>query len=308
MKIYKLPCRLPADALPAGCTAALGNFDGVHLGHKALFEEALKTPPCAVWTFTEPAKPNSPTPFLTDAKERLRLFSLCGLDYAVMEDFSLVKDLSCEEFVGKYLYEKLRLARVVCGFNYRFGKGGKGNAGELKKLCGEYGIECTVIPPVTIKGREISSSIIREMILCGDTEGAEALLGHPFSLTSPVIHGKNLGSLFNTPTVNQEIPQGMIIPKYGVYATAVTVDGKVFPGATNVGIRPTLNDGDKVNCETNIVGFSGDLYGKDIRIDFLKMVRDEQKFPDKGALFSQIKKDAERCRMIFTEHSERNRS
>lgn len=308
MKIINLPGLTPTDSLPEGGCAALGNFDGVHMGHKALFREAEKYSPAVVWTFSSPAKPNSPTPLLTDLGERLRLFSLCGMEYAVVEDFHELKDLSCEEFVKYRLSEKLRLSRVVCGENYRFGKGGTGNAADLCALCEKYGIECTVVPPVTDGGSEVSSSRIREYIRCGNTEHAERLLGHLYSFSSPVIHGKRMGSAFGVPTVNQKIPEGMAVPANGVYATAVTVDGEVFAGATDVGVRPTVEDGGALFCETNIIGCTGDLYEKTVRIGFIKRIRGEEKFSSADSLFTQIRKDAEICAAIFEQYRERSRT
>lgn len=308
MKIYNLSDFSERNDLPEGCTVALGNFDGVHAGHKALFSEALKKPLSAVWTFTSPAKPNSPTEILTDTEERLRLFSACGLGFAVLEEFEAVRNFSPRDFVAKILCENLAVSGVVCGYNFRFGKGGAGNAEELKKLCAEFSLECTVIPPVEIDGMTVSSSAVKEALQKGDAEKASVFLGRNYSLCSTVLHGKSLGRKFKTPTVNQKFHKGSVIPKSGVYATAVRFDGKVFPGATNVGCRPTIDDGNEVNCETNIIGFSGELYGKEITVEFLKFVREETVFSDEDALFERIKKDIAVCSEIFRNSSERNKS
>lgn len=311
MKIYRLPSLAEVTALPDGACAALGNFDGVHLGHKALLREAAKKSPCAVWTFSVPEKAEFTVPLLTEPTVRLRMFYSCGIEYAVTEDFDAVRNLSCEEFVRDVLHEKLHIGSVVCGYNHRFGKGGTGTAQDMQALCRRYGMECTVVPPVTCDGVAVSSSIIREKLAAGDVRAVARLLGRPFSLSSPVVHGKSLGSAYQIPTVNQKIPKRAQTPLFGVYATAVTVDGEVYAGATNVGVRPTLNDGNEVNCETNIIGFSGDLYGREIRVDFLEFVRNERKFEDKDELFSQIRKDIEACRKIFadlSQCSERNPS
>lgn len=305
MVIYRLSDLRTVPSLPKGGCAALGNFDGVHIGHRALFKEALKSSVSVVWTFVEPAKPAAPVPLLTDLSERLRLFAEMGLSYAVITDFQSVRELSCSEFVRDHLKGTLGLSSAVCGYNYRFGRSGAGDSVLFSRLCRENGIACTVVPKVCIDGEEISSSRIRELILNGDVKEAKKLLGHPYSFTSPVLHGMRLGSSFSTPTVNQNIPSPFAVPARGVYATCVHIGEKIYPGATNVGVRPTVSDGKDLNCETNIIGFSGDLYGSSLRIDFLEKLRDEKEFSDKDALFSQIKKDIDECARIFGQFSER---
>lgn len=306
MTVYKLPELSALPSLPEGASAALGNFDGVHIGHRELFRAAAEKRPSVIWTFSVPAKPGAPVKFITSPGERLSLFSESGADYAVTVDFDSVKDMTPEEFVRDHLKGTLHISRAVCGYNFRFGRGGAGNADGLRALCEKYGLECTVVPEVSADGREVSSSLIRELISRGDTESAAKYLGRSFSLCAPVIHGKGLGRSCGFPTVNQLFPEDCIVPACGVYAAAVEVDGKVYPGAANVGMRPTVSDGNDVNCETYIIGFSGDLYGKTVRVSFLRKIRDEITFPDTDRLFARIREDSEICLRIFGEFSERN--
>lgn len=301
MIIYKLPeCRV-IEKLPEGCALALGNFDGVHKGHQKLFELAgKKGHKKTVWTFTTLAKPGLTVPYLTDMKTKIALFKQYGIDYAVFEDFEDIRNIEYTDFAKKYLVDKFSPARVVCGFNFRFGHGGKGNAAKLQRLLSEINIDVDVLQPVLCHSKTVSSSSVRDAIILGDMEEAAELLGHPFSVSFPVVSGKKLGRKMGFPTINQNFPEGHIIPRYGVYACTATVDEKVYIAVTNVGIRPTVSDADAaVNCETHILDYSGDLYGKEIKIDFFKMIREEITFSSIEALTAQLKKDIECAKAFF---------
>ena len=301
MIIYKLPeCRV-IDKLPEGCAIALGNFDGVHRGHQRLFELAgIKGHKKTAWTFTSLAKPDIVVPYLTDTEAKLAYFIEYGLDYAVFEDFEAVRNIEYYDFASGYLVDTFCPARVVCGFNFRFGHGGKGNADSLKALLTEKGVDVDILQPVFSHGKAISSSIIRGAIAEGDMEGARELLGHPFSVKLPVVEGKKLGRQMGTPTINQNFPKGHIIPKHGIYACTATFDGEKHLAVTNVGIRPTVSDEKSlVNCETHIIDYFGDLYGKEVKIDFHSYLRNEMKFEDVNALAAQIKKDVESTKAFF---------
>lgn len=304
MTIYKLPEKCLVDSLPAGCAVALGNFDGVHIGHKQLFRLAGKNGhKTAAWTFTSLAKPGATVPFLTDMQTRLELFCSCGLDYAIFEEFENIRNMDCREFVCGYLVSSFSPARVVCGFNFRFGRGGAGDADTFRSLLNECNIDCEVMSAVYHNGVTVSSSYIREAILKGDMEGACQMLGHPFTMRFPVVEGKRLGRQMGKPTINQDFPAGHIIPRHGVYAARATVDDVIYAAVANVGTRPTVSeDISHVNCETHILDFSGDLYGKEIKIEFCKFLRDEAKFDSVDALFAQINADAERAAEIFASH------
>ncbi len=297
MIIYKLPECTPVSSLPEGAAVALGNFDGVHRGHQELFDasrllcsEGVCT--CAAaWTFTTLAKPSFSAPYITDMAAKMQLFSDYKLDYAVFEDFESIRNLECEPFVFQYLLEKLKVGACVCGFNFRFGKGGAGDADTLSRLLSEKNVPCRVLSPVMRHGLVVSSSEVRRRITEGDMDGAYDLLGHPFSIKFPVVHGKALGHTLGIPTINQSFPRGHIIPKRGIYACTCYVSGEIFLGVANVGKRPTFDDGESINCETHIINFSGDLYGKEIKVEFYKRLRDEKKFHSPEALCACIKED-----------------
>lgn len=311
MTIYKLPECTPVASLPEGAVLCLGNFDGVHRGHQRLFDcaremkDAKEASAACAWTFTSVAKAGSPVSCLTDICAKLRLFAEYGLDYAVFEDFSDVCDMSAEHFVSSYLCKGLSAAGVICGFNFRFGKGGEGNCDLLSSLAEENGIFCNVIDAVLSDGEVISSTLIREYITSGNISGAAKLLGHPFSIEFPVLHGKELGRTMGIPTINQSFPEGHIIPCMGIYACTCYVNGEIYLGVANVGVRPTVSSAGTVNCETHIINYSGDLYGKEIRVEFYERLREEMKFDCVDALRRQIRIDISECLDYFaTEYGE----
>ncbi len=301
MIIYKLPeCRV-IEKLPEGCAIALGNFDGVHRGHQKLFELAgEKGHKKVAWTFTTLAKPGLVVPYLTDMKAKLALFKEYGLDYAIFEEFESVRELDYICFARKYLVENFSPARVVCGFNFRFGHKGVGDAEMLRDLLSEIGVDVDVMQPVFRHSKTVSSSAIRVAVMLGDMDGAFDLLGHPFSVNFPVCHGKELGRKLGIPTINQNFPEGHIIPRHGIYACTASVDGNIYIAVTNIGTRPTVS-GNYVNCETHIINYSGDLYDKEVKIDFYGYLRDEMRFGSVDELASQIRKDIESAKDFFAQ-------
>ncbi len=287
-----------------GLTVALGSFDGVHLGHAALLRTTVRNAGengrlSAVWTFADdpdvlPEKAGMRS--LTTLPEKLSLFGGLGIDIAILVRFSEVRGLSPEEFVAKTLVGECGAKAVVCGFNYTFGKNGAGNSETLGEL---FPGSCIVVPPVEYDGIPVSSSAIRRLLESGDAEEAAKLLGRPYFLDSPVVHGKELGRTLGLPTVNQDFPAGKLVPRHGIYASTVTIDGKDYVGVSNIGTRPTVDDSERVNCETHIIGYDGWLYGRVIRVSFSKYLRGEIKFPDVGALKAQIEHDADSAVKYF---------
>lgn len=307
MKVYKLPECMRIDRLPPGCAVCLGNFDGVHRGHQKLFDTARnavregRAAASAAWTFTTLAKPMSETPYITDMEAKLQLFAAYGLDYAVFEDFERVHDKDCHSFVHDYLAERLDAAVAVCGFNFRFGYHGTGDAPLLCSLMEECGRQCSILQPVFRRGHIISSSTVREKIIDGDMDAAYDMLGHPFSICFPVLHGNQLGRRIGIPTINQDFPEGHIIPRGGIYACTVSVGSDLFQGVANIGTRPTVSDESRVNCETHIIDYSGMLYGKKIKVDFYKLLRREKRFDSVSELCDQIRLDIEAAKDYFKE-------
>lgn len=277
---------------------ALGSFDGVHRGHEALLracvEEAQERELMSVvYTFL-----NHPgtlfgrqVKLLTTPSEKAARFEELGLDAVVFGRFDeAFAALSPEQFVREYLRDRLGARVCVCGFHYRFGAGGAGDAALLRKLCSAEGIDVRVIEPVTDKGELISSSGIRALCEAGEVARARELLGRPYSLLSRVLEGKKLGRKLGFPTINQSFPPDAVIPRKGVYETRLDLGGESYRGVTNVGCRPTV-EGEGINAETHILDFSGDLYGRVIRISFLRMLRPERKFDTLEELRAQIARD-----------------
>lgn len=280
-------------------SVALGQFDGLHIGHKAVIlaakKEGLQT---AVLTFKRGTLKKGDDRFLTTDAQRESIFAEYGVELLCEPDFSEIRGLTAEEFVDDILVDKLGAKHVVCGFNYHFGCGASGNAEILKKLCAERNIQCTVIPAVEINGRSVSSSSIRGYLDEGDAESAAKMLGRPFSYDFEVIGGRRLGRTLGTPTINQMFPEGFICPKYGVYAAVAEVGGKKYCAVTNIGVKPTVGS-DKPLSETWICDYNGDLYGQHIKVSLSKYLRPEQKFPSIEALREAILADGEKSRNLF---------
>lgn len=308
MKIVDLKTGKTVESLPGKCVLALGNFDGVHVGHAKLIKlsadiakERGLTP--AVWTFD----PDSLSRFRSGSAGRLlsqsekdRVFASCGADYAVYEDFTEVRDMSPEEFVRDVLVGSFGCELAVCGFNFTFGRDGAGGPELLKKLMEEYGGGAVIVPPVKRNGDVVSSSGARSLIEEGRVDEARVLLGRPYSVTLPVKEGKKLGRTLGIPTVNQSFDGLYVRPGNGIYATSVLLDGKEYCGVTNVGSRPTVNtDTSDVNCETHIIGYDGWLYGKEVRLSFFKKLRDEKKFADLEELKKAIALDEKKALAFF---------
>lgn len=284
---------------------ALGNFDGMHLGHTAVLNKALEADglvPCAL-LFNEHSektlKGSAPPMLMTDG-ERRQFIAEKGFRIEEVS-FSSICNLSPEEFVDEILCEKLNAGAVVCGYNYRFGKNAAGDSDVLNALCRERNIDCFIVDKVSVDGSDVSSTAIRKLIENGEIHLANRMLGRFFGYTSTVIHGDRRGSEWGFPTANQMLPEGFVMPRFGVYATVVTVDGKQYRGVTNIGKRPTVGT-DIILSETNILGFDGDIYGDDIDIRLIEFVRPERKFSSFDELANQIKTDtakAEGCETAY---------
>ena len=303
MKTYASPNF--SSTLP--CVTALGCFDGVHVGHSYLISEAKKIADekniqTAVWSFTEPPKnyfkPHS-IPLLTLHSEKQIAMQRLGVDILVSVPFDQqTSSLSAEDFFNEILIKRMKSAHIVCGFNYRFGKGGVGDTELLCKLCDKNNIEISVIPPITVDGITVSSSEIRTAIDNGNVELAKKLLGRPYSLRAKVISGKHLGHTLGFPTINQEFEGDKAVPLYGVYLTQIQIGKKTKYGITNIGVQPTVN-ANKLYAETNIFDFSGDLYGKTITVEFLRFLRTERKFDSVDDLKSQISNDIQKAKSML---------
>ena len=285
-----------------GHVIGLGTFDGLHKGHQSVLNAALNFKdliPVAV-TFPEPPKRRTQStfvPMLLSAAEKNEMLECMGFSEIFVLDYDEVHDFEPTDFLNM-LFERYEVKAVVCGFNYRFGKGGQGDAALLSHYCSEHGAEAVVVPATTVSGQTVSSSLIRELISNGDIAFANTLLGRPFSFKAEVIHGEERGRKMGFPTINQQLDDQLATPRFGVYATAVTIDGKDYPGVTNIGIRPTFLL-QKPLCETYIIGFEGDLYGRSVALKLLSFMREEQRFDSLEELAYAIESDKEKAIKAF---------
>lgn len=275
---------------------ALGNFDGVHVGHAAVLDAAARKrgqgmKPLAV-TFdvhTAGAVFGAAPPKLLDGAMLEEAFREHGTEPYRL-DFAGIRDMSPERFVSEVLIGRLGAAFVSVGWNFTFGKGAAGKAGDLVRLCEKYGAECSVIPAVEYLGEPVSSTRIRRALADGRVADADAMLGRPFGYGFEVVKGDALGRKIGFPTLNQYFPDGFTVPKRGVYVSETEAGGRRMRSVTNIGGRPTVGGSD-VRSETHIHGFSGDLYGKNVRVFLLDFLREEKKFPSLDALSAQIEAD-----------------
>ncbi len=287
---------------------ALGFFDGIHVGHAALINMIKQR---AQETGAEPAvltfdvHPdnlvfNKTVPLINSAEDRVNILKRCfGIDEVVVVHFSRrVMCMDWKDFIDG-LIDEMDLRWIVVGHDFCFGHKGLGTAAKLKEYCAERGIGCDIIPAVRRDGVIVSSTLIRELIESGEMEKANEYLGHPHTLTDHVRSGYRLGTKMGTPTINMGFPQGVIVPRHGVYAARAYIDGREYLSVTNVGVRPTVSDSGSVNVESFLLDFRGNLYGHKVRIDFYKFLRPERRFEDLSELSAQIKHDAQTTREYF---------
>ncbi|MBR1863082.1 MAG: riboflavin biosynthesis protein RibF [Ruminococcus sp.] len=287
---------------------ALGLFDGVHRGHRLVINKAVRYAgelgiSSAVFTFktdtvTSKGHDGRIEMILSDSEKR-RHFAELGVDCICSPEFGELRDLSGEEFFTEVLIRTLRCRALVCGSDFRFGKGAAEDVNSLCFFGKKYGIEVMVCEKLTYEGEEVSSTRIREYIRTGHIDRANRLLGYTFGLKLNVEHGRELGRTWSFPTINQAIPQGQIMPKFGVYAARVEIDGKEYFGVTNVGVKPTLKAHDAPLAETFILDFSGDLYGRSLRLLLDRFIRPEQGFESIEELRAQIARDTRRVREFY---------
>jgi riboflavin kinase / FMN adenylyltransferase len=285
-----------------GAVYAIGNFDGLHRGHQALFGRARKIAGennvyCGVLTFSpHPAKVLSPAlapQLLLSEKEKEDGIAALGVDILAIEAFTKeFASQSPHQFIENVLRKRLRAGAVVVGEGFRFGHHAKGTEDDLRK---ELPVE--VVPPIKEGDLVCSSTKIRELVLEGRVDAASLLLGYPYFVEGPVVEGDKRGRTIGIPTANISVERELL-PKLGVYASRSHVDGKTFNSVTNIGLRPTFQ-GQGVRIETHLMGFVGDLYGKTLRVDLVKRIRDEQRFADINELKAQIQSDIARANEIL---------
>lgn len=293
---------------------ALGFFDGVHRGHRALLRKARQRADalgCAAAALTFDAHPDTvvfgqPVELINTVADRQYMMTQrCGMDEVLVAHFDrAMAAMPWEVFVERCLLEQLGARHVVCGHDFSFGSKGQGNPQRLAEKCAQLGIGCDVIGRVEYGGFPVSSTHIRQLIHQGRMEEAAQLLGHPHLLTGTVAHGKELGRRLGIPTANLPLPEGVLSPAFGVYAAKVFLaDGSQWTAVTNVGVRPTVRDGLGVLVEPWLLDYSGSLYGQTIRVEFYRHLRGERKFESLEALKAEILKNAGETRRYFNEEA-----
>ncbi len=288
---------------------ALGFFDGVHIGHGTLLRRVsevaakLGAVPAAL-TFDHHPRDlivGSPIPLLNTAEDRAWLMrEQYGIEELIVLPFDrTMMELPWERFVTEVLVERFHAVHVVAGHDYRFGYRGEGDPDKLTALCAELGLGCDIMGRVELDGITVSSTHIRTLIEGGDMEQANRFLGHPHILSGTVVHGKQLGRTIGIPTSNLIMPEGVLVPAFGVYATRVCMENGIYPAVTNVGVRPTVDDGGSVTVEPWILDYAGDLYDQTIRVEFHHRLRGERKFGSLDELKAEILRNADQTRAYF---------
>ena len=291
---------------------ALGNFDGLHRGHLKIVERVRRGAaehggtPMAMTFDPHPSRivrPDKAPPLLMTKAQRLEALDRAGIAAVAVVRFTPeLSHWDPETFVRTVLVEWLRVSEVWVGANFLFGHDRSGNFSTLRTLGQRYGFRADKIDPVRYKEFVVSSTRVRRLIAEGRMDEAGALLGHPYYLDGTVIQGKRRGRELGFPTANLQT-ENELLPPNGVYATTATIDGVVHASLTNVGVRPTFGDTMMPIIETYVLGFSGDLYGRPVRLGFVQRLRDERKFEDVDALRTQMEADRRRAERLFAQLS-----
>jgi len=285
----------------------IGVFDGVHAGHRYLLETlqrqaAEKNLLSGVVTFNPHPQsvlhPHNQLLWLSDPEDRVKSLRKLGINLVAVLTFTPeVAQLSAQEFMS-LVKKHLRMRSIMVGPDFTLGRGQEGNIQLLRALGREMKFSVEVIPPYTINGEVVSSTLIRQALTQGDMEKVGRLMGHYFQIGGKVIASDRRGRILGFPTANLDIKPQQALPGNGIYATITQVDDKQFPSATNIGTRPTFGEGEK-NVETHLLYYKGDLYGKEIRVEFMQKLRDEQHFPSSEELKAQIRKDIREVEAIL---------
>lgn len=284
---------------------ALGFFDGVHLGHQALLRKHAQLASSLGWqlaAITFDRHPQSlftdnPPPLINSTQDREKLLRRYGVEHIyTLPVTKEVMGQSWLDFLQNLLEEGAQ--GFVCGQDFRFGHKGEGTAENVFNFCMNRRMVGSIVPDQTIDGIRVSSTHIRQLIEKGEMEKAVAFLGHPHVFSGQVVSGRQLGRTIGIPTANILPPEGLIVPKFGVYACMAEVDGVKHPAVTNIGTRPTVG-GHRITVEPWLLDFEGDLYGKHITLEFYTFLRPEKKFPSMEALRTAIDADATNTRLFF---------
>ncbi len=293
--------RLPNPVL------TLGNFDGVHLGHQAIFKKVVARAKeiagtSIAFTFEpHPLKVLAPerSPLLLNTFHgKMRLFEEACIRVVVCANFTRsFADQNPEDFARDVLYKLIGVREVYVGYDYAFGRGREGSIESLKNMGRTYGFDVGVIEPVRVDGVVVSSSVVRELLSNGGVEDASRLLGRHYAIEGEVVHGAHRGHALGFPTANLKTANELI-PGFGVYAVLARIDGRTFKGVASIGIRPTFDNG-PVSIEVYLFELNQDLYGKQMEVLFIKHLRGEERFSNAEALIRQIRKDVQDAKEVL---------
>ena len=293
---------------------ALGNFDGVHLGHREIIETTVRVAKnnngkSAVLIFSpHPLSilaPEKAPPLLMTMEDRIQMLGEVGIDYVILHPFSReFAAMPPESFAAEVLHGRLGISGVVVGFDYSFGRRGAGNPAELQTLGKRLGFSVDVVQPVSIQGEPVGSTAIRRSLLEGRVEAAGDMLGYPFYLRGIVVHGDGRGRTLGFPTANLQVPCEIILPGHGVYLTRVEHHDQAYWAMTNVGKRPTFCKTEP-SVEVFLLDAKKNLYGDELIVHFLQKIREEKAFPGAEALKKQIASDVALARNIIANRPNR---
>jgi len=305
MQLYRT---IPAQA-NASRVLAIGNFDGVHLGHRALLDRLVATArqhglPPAVMTFEphprELFAPEQAPARLTSLREKLALLEACGVEEVFLLHFSRkLAGLTAEEFIDRVLVQGLAVRHLIIGDDFRFGKGRAGDFGMLQAAGQRHGFSVEAMHTIESDGERVSSSAVREALAAGELEHAARLLGRPYCIAGRVVHGDKIGRKIGWPTANIQLKRKRLALA-GVFAATVSgLDKRHLPGAASLGVRPTLGRGLRPVLEVHLFDFDREIYGQHLSVHFLHKLRDEMKFDSFEALSAQIARDVQATQDYF---------
>lgn len=280
---------------------SLGKFDGLHMGHRKLFSSILEEQKNGlhpvVFSFLLPPGSlleNKEVSLIYTEEEKIALLREMGMEVLVSYPFDkLALSMEPETFIRDILVDRLDAKAISVGSDFRFGHNRRGDVGLLAEKAKEYGYRLEVFDKVALEGDIVSSTRIRGELSKGNMELAARLLGEPYSITAEVIHGRKLGRTLGMPTINMALPPEKLLPPNGVYASLTEIDGVIYQGVTNIGVKPTVGAEASRLAETYILGFHGDLYGKKLRVSLYTYERPEQKFSSVEELKAQMERDAQ---------------
>ncbi len=306
LKTFKITKFRDSADIEKGCAVAVGGFDGVHIGHRAMIvslvsEARRNLVPAVVFTFDADDSPKSESALLATDEKKNRLLSSLGVDAVVSAPFSKIRNMCATDFINRVFVDLLKAKSIVCGYDFRFGNNREGDVSLIESVLSESGVNITTPNAVVLDGVPVSSTLIRNHIANGDFLKANALLGYSFSIKGEIVHGKKLGRTLGFPTINQKYPKNLAIPRFGVYAVRCNIDGKTYDGVANVGVKPTVGGEDMPLCETHLFDYSGDCYGSIAETEFVAFIRGEEKFSSFDELRERVFLDMSAAKNILKE-------